>query len=105
MDISLILTKNYQGSEWALDGEDYAGLNWLSETPKPTKAALEKQWAQVQYDLQVEAVNAQRLTAYQTESDPIFFEYQRGENTEEAWKAKITEIQARYPFPTAPEAK
>ena len=105
MDIALILTKNYHGSEWNLDGEDYAGLTWLSDSPKPTKAALEKQWAQVEYDVQVEAVNAQRLTAYQTESDPIFFEYQRGENTEEAWKAKIAEIQARYPFPTAPEAK
>jgi hypothetical protein len=105
MDISLILTTNYKGSEWSLDGEDYAGLTWLSDTPKPTKSALEKQWAQVQYDTEIEAVNAQRLTAYQQESDPIFFEYQRGENTEEAWKAKIAEIQARYPFPTAPEAK
>jgi hypothetical protein len=100
MDISLILTKNYAGTEWLLVGDDYAGLEWLDEnTPKPTKAALEKQWAQVEYDTQVEAVNAQRLSAYQNESDPIFFEYQRGENTEEAWKAKIAEIQARYPFP------
>ena len=105
MNIPLILETNYPGEQWVLDGEDYAGLEWLSETPKPTKAALEKQWAQVEYDTQVESVNAQRLTAYQTESDPIFFEYQRGENTEEAWKAKIAEIQARYPFPTAPEAK
>lgn len=105
MDIALILTKNYQGSEWTLDGEDYTGLTWLSDTPKPTKAALEKQWDQVQYEINVEAVNAQRLTAYQNESDPIFFEYQRGENTEQAWKDKIAEIQARYPFPSAPEAK
>jgi hypothetical protein len=105
MDIALILTKNYSGSQWTLDGDDYAGLTWLSDTPKPTKAALEKQWAQVEYDTQVEAVNAQRLTAYQNESDPIFFEWQRGENTEQAWKDKIAEIQARFPFPSAPEAK
>jgi len=105
MDIRKILVTNYPGSEWVLEGEEYAGLEWLSDSPKPTKAALEKAWPQVEYDTQVEAVNAQRLTAYQNESDPIFFEYQRGENTEEAWKAKIAEIQARYPFPTAPEAK
>jgi hypothetical protein len=105
MDISLILTKNYVGSEWYLDGDDYAGLTWLSDSPKPTKAALEKQWGQVEYDTQVEAVNAQRLSAYQNESDPIFFEFQRGENTEQAWKDKIAEIQARFPFPSAPEAK
>lgn len=105
MNIPLILNTNYKGSEWSLDGEDYSGLTWISDTPKPTKAALEKQWEKVQYDVQVEAVNAQRLTAYQQESDPIFFEWQRGENTEQAWKDKITEIQARFPFPSAPEAK
>jgi hypothetical protein len=105
MDIPLILTTNYPNALWALTGTEYAGLEWLDESPKPTKAALEKAWPQVQYDTQVKDVNTQRLTAYQNESDPIFFEYQRGENTEEAWKAKIAEIQARYPFPTAPEAK
>jgi hypothetical protein len=104
MDITLILKTNYPNSEWALVGEDYAGLEWLDEnTPKPTKAALEKQWAQVEYDTQVEAVKAQRLNAYQNESDPLFFEFQRGEATEQAWKDKIAEIQARLPFPTKPE--
>jgi hypothetical protein len=99
MNIPLILTTNYPGEQWVLNGDDYSGLEWLSESPKPTKAALEKQSEQVEYDTQVKAVNAQRLSAYQQESDPIFFEFQRGENTEEAWKAKIAEIQARYPFP------
>lgn len=99
MDISLILTKNYYGSEWYLDGSEYSGLTWLSDSPKPTKAALEKQWPEVQYQLQLDAVKAQRLNAYQTESDPIFFQWQRGESTEEEWKNKITEIQERYPEP------
>jgi hypothetical protein len=99
MNLSLILSRNYSASQWALDGNEYAGLTWLSDDPKPTKAALEKQWAQVEYDTNLEAVKNLRLNAYQKEADPIFFEYQRGENTEEAWKAKIAEIQARYPFP------
>jgi hypothetical protein len=99
MNLSLILSRNYSASQWALDGNEYAGLTWLSDDPKPTKAALEKQWAQVEYDTSLEAVKNLRLNAYQKEADPIFFEYQRGENTEEAWKAKIAEIQARYPLP------
>ena len=53
----------------------------------------------------MDAVTEQRRSAYQLESDPIFFQYQRGETyTLEDWKAKIAEIDARYPYPTAPKA-
>jgi hypothetical protein len=48
MDISQILTLNYKGQEWHLVGDDYAGLNWLSDTPKPTLAKLEKEWPAVE---------------------------------------------------------
>lgn len=104
MDIALILTKNYAGSEWTLDGEDYAGLTWLSDTPKPTKAALEKQSADVEYQTALEAVSEQRRAAYVLESDPLAFKYQETELAEDktAWLAKKAEIQARYPEPTQP---
>ena len=26
--------------EWTLDGDDYAGLTWLSDTPKPTEQEI-----------------------------------------------------------------
>lgn len=106
MDIALILTKNYQGSEWSLDGDDYTGLNWMSDTPKPTKAALEKQWPAIEYQVQLDAVAEQRRLAYQAESDPLNFKYQETELPEDkaAWLAKKAEIQARYPEPTAPGA-
>ena len=39
----------------------------------------------------------QRITAYRDESDPIFFKWQRGEATEQAWKDKVQEIKNRYP--------
>ena len=48
MDISLVLTYNYPDSEWIMDGDDYSGLTWLSDTPQPTQEALEKQWPEVQ---------------------------------------------------------
>ena len=28
------------GEEWTLDGDDYAGLTWLSDTPKPTEQEI-----------------------------------------------------------------
>jgi hypothetical protein len=55
MKISNILTINYPGSEWTLVGEEYSGLEWLSDTPKPTKKALEDLWPSVQAELEAKA--------------------------------------------------
>jgi len=44
-------------------------------------------------------VDQQRHAAYVAESDPLFFQWQRGEATEQAWRDKVAEIQARYPDP------
>jgi len=55
MDIAQVLSKRYAGSEWVLDGDDYAGLTWLSDTAKPTEAALSKVWASVKAEMVAEA--------------------------------------------------
>jgi hypothetical protein len=47
-DYSWILTYNYAGSEWTLNGDSYDGLTWLSNTPKPTKAELDALWESTQ---------------------------------------------------------
>ena len=39
-DISLTLTHSHPGSEWTLDGDNYTGLTWLSDTPKPTEQQI-----------------------------------------------------------------
>ena len=41
IDYSQILTQNYVGKEWALNGDSYDGLNWLDSSPKPTQAELD----------------------------------------------------------------
>ena len=40
MNLSLALQYARPGEEWILDGDDYTGLTWLSDTPKPTKKQL-----------------------------------------------------------------
>lgn len=57
MDIPLILERKYPGEVWTLNGDDYEGLTWLSETPKPTKAKLTSLWQEVQESIQKEAEN------------------------------------------------
>ena len=39
-NIAFTLTHSHPGAEWSLDGDDYAGLTWLSDTPKPTEQEL-----------------------------------------------------------------
>lgn len=44
INYALILSVNYAGSQWSLDGNSYDGLTWLSDTPKPTQAELNALW-------------------------------------------------------------
>lgn len=101
MNIPLILETNYPGTEWSITGDDYSGLEWLDESPKPTKAALEKQSADVEYKVAYDAVSASRHAAYVAPggSDSVFMKYQRGEATEQEWFDAIEAINQANPYP------
>lgn len=101
MDISAILTCNYPGAIWSLNGDDYEGLEWLDESPKPTKKALEQAWPAVSLAIRTEAVERARQAAYRETSDPIFFEYQRGDKTEAEWLAAVQAVKDAHPYPEA----
>lgn len=104
-DYAAVLTANYPGSQWTLNGDEYAGLTWLSNTPKPTQAELDAAWPQVDYDNQVAAVEAARRTAYEQQSDGLFFEWQRGDGTEAAWREAVAKVKLAHPYPPAPKGK
>ena len=57
IDIAFTLTYSHSGSEWTLDGDDYAGLTWLSDTPKPTEQEITDA-----YPLAVAALDAEQAT-------------------------------------------
>lgn len=46
-----------------------------------------------------EIVEAERRFAYQTQTDPLFFQYQRGEITEKQWKAAVAKVKKAHPYP------
>lgn len=50
-DYAKVLKRRYAGNEWTLDGDEYTGLIWLSDTPKPTKTKLDSLWAEVQQEI------------------------------------------------------
>ena len=105
IDYALILNANYPGTQWALDGNTYDGLDWLDETPKPSQAELDAAWPQVNYNNQYDLVSNTRHAEYIKTSDPIFFEWQRGTKTQAEWEAAVQAIKDANPYPPAPSAK
>ena len=97
-----ILSTNYVGAEWVMTGNDYATLQWFSASTKPTQAELDAQWPQVDYSNQVAQVETTRRTQYEAQSDGLFFEWQRGTNTKEAWEAAVQAVKDANPYPPAP---
>ena len=102
MDIPMILTKRYEGSEWTLKGDNYSGLTWLSDTPKPTAEELQAEWAQVEYETAYAQVEADRQGAYRATADPIFFEFQRGDMLEQDWLDAVEAVKVAHPYPVDP---
>ena len=41
-----------------------------------------------------------RKAAYPVDSDPIFFQYQRGQKTQQEWLDAVDAVQAKYPYKT-----
>lgn len=54
IDYTKILERRFFGSEWTLNGNDYEGLTWLSDTPKPTKSKLDSLWDKVVAEIEAE---------------------------------------------------
>jgi hypothetical protein len=97
-----VLIANYVGAQWNIDGETYEGLTWLDSTPKPTQAELDAQWPAVDYQNQYNAVETTRRTQYEAQSDGLFFEWQRGTNTQAGWEAAVQAVKDANPYPPNP---
>lgn len=47
IDYGAVLTAVRPGDAWVLNGDDYSGLQWLADTPKPSKEELDAAWPAV----------------------------------------------------------
>ena len=94
-----VLTAIYGEKEWSISGNDYDTLEWYNESTKPTQTELDAAWPQVDYSNQVAAVETTRRTQYETQSDGLFFEWQRGTNTQAAWEAAVQAVKDANPYP------
>ena len=100
-DYPAVLTALYPDAEWSLNGDDYAGLTWLDDSPKPTQAELDQAWPQVQYQRASEQVRLARHAAYAAPdgSDAIYLQWQRGDATEQDWLDAVQAVKDAHPYP------
>lgn len=68
-DYVAILSRRYAGKEWWLADNDYATLEWMSDTAKPSKKTLDDLWASVQQEIADEP--AAKATARQAVLDRL----------------------------------
>jgi hypothetical protein len=85
-----------------MSNNDYATLVIHDDGPKPTKKSLEDHYPAVAYQLEYAAVEVQRRTRYQAETDGMFFAAQRDGTSLDDWKAAVDAIKAELPYPEAP---
>lgn len=97
-----ILTAKYPSTGWSITDENYSQIVWLCDAPMPTQAELDALWPQVQYENQLATVEQARLVAYEQQSDPVFFKWQRGDATEAEWREAVAKVKAENPYPPAP---
>jgi hypothetical protein len=100
-DYAAVLTAEYPGREWSLNGNDYSTLVIHDGGPKPTKATLDSKWPAVARQAEIDAVRDERARLYREETDGMFFEAQRGEGTVnlDQWKAAVQAIKDAHPWP------
>ena len=66
IDYTQVLSINYVGSQWSLNGDSYDGLTWYSNTPKPTQSELDALWESTQA-----AVAAKEQAAIDTKASAL----------------------------------
>jgi hypothetical protein len=80
---------------------DHGVLCWISDGQLCTSIVvedLEQKIADNVAKYGSETVRSARHAAFINEADPLFFAWQRGENTEQVWLDKCAEIRARLSY-------
>ena len=95
----LTIAELVPGALYCLAGTDYENILWEDSRPKPTQAELDAALPSATYAAQVKQVETNRRLQYEAQSDGLFFEWQRGTNTKEAWESAVQAVKDANPYP------
>ena len=97
IDYTLILSTNYVGKKWMLNGDSYDGLNWLDESIKPTKEELDSQWEAIQAKIAANAYKAKRASEFPPITDYIDGVVKGDQAQIDKYIADCLAVKAKYP--------
>lgn len=98
-DLTKALVSLYPGAQWSLNGDTYAGLNWMetNTTPKPTEEELiaecdrlHEVWVSQQYKRD----RAKEYPAIVDQLDMLYWDKINSTNT---WETAIQAVKDKYP--------
>lgn len=99
MDLARAILKIRPGAVFSLNDNDYEKLEWLDKRlKKPSLKELEDAWLELESEIVKFAVESKRIEAYRNISDPLFFEYQRGDATKKEWLDSVAKIKKQFPY-------
>ena len=81
------------------------GLVWLGtddDRTYPDPASIDAEYDRLIAELPHKQIEAARLAAYEQDSDPLYFKWQRGDGTQEEWLVAVAAVKAAHPYPPAP---
>lgn len=84
-------------AQWTLNGDNYAGLDWLDTVQsKPTESEINAEIARLQSEYDAKEYQRKRAAEYPSFADQFDTLYHGGYD---AWKATIDSVKAKYPKP------
>jgi hypothetical protein len=96
INYSLILSTNFANKQWALNGNDYEGLEWHDNSPKPTKDELNALWQTTLDKINANSYIAKRAAEYPPIGDQLDALWKGGDAAAEML-AKVQAVKAKYP--------
>jgi hypothetical protein len=88
------------GKTFFYQEETLESIQFLDDDVEPvTQEEIDKESPRLEYEYESAKVEQRRRASYQTESDPLFFGWQRGDNTEQEWLDAVQAVKDAYPYP------
>lgn len=84
-------------SEWILDGDSYAGINWLDQSQtKPTEAEVQAEVARLQAEYDAQEYARKRALEYPAIGDQLDALWKGGDAAAEML-TRVQAVKAKYP--------
>jgi len=99
---SLVISDGPEGDKTLKDNPSWVEVTGLNPMPGVDAgwSYVEGEWiAPLIPEPTIEDIEANRIVAYRETADPLFFQWQRGEATEQEWLDAVEAVKIANPYP------